>query len=179
MPASAPPSVSSEKHCNACGRLLPSVVFRRVFRDRDWPRHSECNPCRNRRDRERRDQERVARQNRALARLLRLDNPRKAEATVSAVIAECGGFDNFVKALGELLTGKSGTPNARLRAYGGLLNLITAADESKRMQEAIDSRRRLELSQMARDDAVQEVAEEILREAGWTVLPPGGSQLSP
>ncbi|REK24789.1 MAG: hypothetical protein DWQ41_13240 [Planctomycetota bacterium] len=110
--------------------------------------------------------------------MLRLDNPRKAEATVSAVIAECGGFDKFVRALGELLSGKSGTPNARLRAYGGLLTLIAAADEAKRLRNAIDARRKRELSQMARDQAVLDTAEELLTEAGWTVLPPSAAESS-
>ena len=123
--ADSPPE---SKCCNCCGQRLPSAAFRRVYRDRDWPRHSECRDCRNAQDRRRRERSRRKSLRRQITALAAADNARQVKALAGAMVGAAGGFDRFNQQFAELWNGKL-TPATQQRLFASVLNLAGSADE--------------------------------------------------
>ena len=173
--ADSPPE---SKCCNCCGQRLPSAAFRRVYRDRDWPRHSECRDCRNAQDRRRRERSRRKSLRRQITALAAADNARQVKALAGAMVGAAGGFDRFNQQFAELWNGKL-TPATQQRLFASVLNLAGSADEATRFAEQQrhveeDRLRELQSDELGRmtERELEEYAADMLRCAGWRVRPP-------
>ncbi|MGD9853945.1 MAG: hypothetical protein AB7U20_03250 [Planctomycetaceae bacterium] len=150
----------SEKHCRGCGRLLPLERFRRYRVGQDWPRHSDCNACRNRRERDQRRRQRLRRTRERLFRLAAERNVERLSAAVQAILSACGGMDGFAKDVDVLL--RSGSPAVKSRLHRGMMALMLALDEAQRGEE---DRRRSDaaaLEEAASNRMIVSTSEQIL-----------------
>lgn len=165
---STPPP--SEKHCHACGRLQPIDRFRRYRKGQDWPRHNDCNACRNRKERDQRRRRRLRGTREKLDHLAGEQNIKRIGATVEAMQTACGGVQRIAEDVAELI--RTGSPTVRSRLYQGLMTLHMAHDESQAREAERRRQDSVALADAAQNQALIVTSEQLLRE-----LPP--QQLRP
>jgi len=173
--SSAPPT----KHCNSCGRELPSAAFRRIYTNRDWPRHSECKDCRNAQDRERREQRRRKTLKRQLTAISDADGAQRIRALVASMIECAGGFDRLCRQFAALWDDPSATPATQQRIFESVFKMTVAADEAKMFEEAQHKVKDEHQRELMRDEfgrmserELEQYLAGVLRRSGWRVRPP-------
>lgn len=172
-------TAQATKHCNSCGRKLPSAAFRRIYADRDWPRHSECSHCRNAQDRARRERRRRKTLQHQLTAMAAADGVQRIKALAASMIECAGGFDRLCEQFAGLWNDPKATPATQQRIFASVLRIACAADEAERFaaaqRQADDERQRElvrdELGRMSEQELEEHLAS-VLRRSGWRVTAP-------
>ena len=158
------------KPCHGCGETRPLGDFRRVYSGRGWPRHHECNACRNRRDREKRRLRRLGATKKTLRLLAEKKKLEQVVVVLNTMLPECGGQRGFGESLAELR--RTGSPIDRRHANNAIMNLMRIEDAERARQEARlreEEAARASLSDPGMRASLRQLAIEELHLNAWSV----------
>jgi hypothetical protein len=119
--------------CPRCGQVRPIDVFRRVYKDRDDVRHTECRPCRNRRERRVRLQKRRKQFSKGCTKLRQEQDPSRLEILGAGLIASCGGLTRMLQ-LAQVSYENPGRSGFRSQMLATTLHLILKADQLRKSE---------------------------------------------